>query len=69
VSVAALYVAFKAPQMLARQAMLAGLMPSPGAAAMRGMMYGRAAMGAGGAARGAEGVSGRFTSSAAGAAA
>jgi hypothetical protein len=66
VSVAALYVAFKAPQLLARQAMLAGLMPSPGAAAMRGVMYGRAAMHTTGAARGAEGVSGRFASSATG---
>ena len=66
VSVAALYVSFKAPQLLARQAMLAGLMPSPGAAAMRGVMYGRAALTAGGA-RGAEGVSGRFANSAAGA--
>jgi len=65
VSVAALLVAYKAPQLLARQAMLAGLMPSPGAAAMRGLMYGRAALGAGGAARGAEGVSGRFSGSAA----
>jgi hypothetical protein len=67
VSVAALYVAFKAPQLLARQAMLAGLMPSPGAAAARGVMYGRAAMSAGGgsAARGAEGVSGRFATRAA----
>ncbi len=62
VSVAALYVAFKAPQLLARQAMLAGLMPSPGAAAARGMFYGRAAMKAGG---GAQGVSGRFAQSAA----
>lgn len=69
VSVAALYVSFKAPQLLARQAMLAGLMPSPGAATARGLMYGRAALGAGGAGRGAEGVSGRFASSAAGAAA
>ncbi|MCA1697514.1 MAG: hypothetical protein LC790_00845, partial [Actinobacteria bacterium] len=62
VAVAALYVAFKAPQLLARQAMLAGLMPSPGAAAARGLFYGRAAMHSGGAAagRGAEGVSGRF---------
>jgi hypothetical protein len=67
VSVAALYVAFKAPQLLARQAMFAGLMPSPGAAAARGLMYGRAALGAGGAGRGAEGVSGRFASSASGA--
>jgi hypothetical protein len=65
VSVAALYVAFKAPQLLARQAMLAGLMPSPGAAAARGLIYGRAAMRAGGAGRGAEGVSGRFGASAA----
>ena len=62
VAVAALYVAFKAPQLLARQAMLAGLMPSPGAAAARGLFYGRAAMHSGGSAagRGAEGVSGRF---------
>lgn len=44
VSVAALYMSFKAPQMLARQAMLAGLMPSPGSAAVRGLFYGRAAM-------------------------
>jgi hypothetical protein len=64
VSVAALYVSFKAPQLLARQAMLAGLMPSPGAAAMRGMVYGRSAMNAAGG-RGAEGVSGRFGASAA----
>jgi hypothetical protein len=62
VSVAALYAAFKAPQLLARQAMLAGLMPSPGAAAARGMIYGRAALHAGAGARGAEGVSGRFAS-------
>ena len=41
--------------------MLAGLMPSPGAAAARGMFYGRAAMRAGG----AQGVSGRFAKSAA----
>lgn len=67
VSVAALYVAFKAPQLLARQAMLAGLMPSPSAAAARGLMYGRVAMRAGGGAagRGAEGVSGRFGATAA----
>lgn len=58
VSVAALYVSFKAPQLLARQAMLSGLMPSPGAAAARGAVYGRAAVNAG--TRGAEGVSGRF---------
>ena len=36
VSVAALYVAFKAPQLLARQAMMAGLMPSPGEACSTG---------------------------------
>src|SRR4051812_5002146 len=67
VSVAALYVAFKAPQLLARQALLAGLMPSPGGVAARGLFYGRAAMraGGGGAARGAEGVSGRFGTTAA----
>src|SRR4051812_3637183 len=64
VSVAALYVAFKAPQLLARQAMLAGLMPSPGSAAARGLAYGRSAMRSG-AAGGAEGVSGRFANSAA----
>ena len=65
VSVAALYVAFKAPQLLARQAMLAGLMPSPGAAAMRGMMYGRGSLQAGRGATGAEGASGRFATQAA----
>lgn len=67
VSVAALYVSFKAPQLLARQAMLAGLMPSAGGVAARGMFYGRAAVraGGGGAARGAEGVSGRFSGAAA----
>lgn len=65
VSVAALYVAFKAPQLLARQAMLAGLMPSPGGLAARGMFYGRAAMGTSAGARGAQGVSGRFTQQAA----
>jgi len=66
VSVAALYVAFKAPQLLARQAMLAGLMPSPGSTVARGLAYGRTAMRSG-AAGGAEGVSGRFANSAAGA--
>ena len=69
VSVAALFVAFKAPQLLARQAMLAGLAPSFGNAAARGLVYGRAAVRAGGAAGGAEGVSGRFGGGAAGAAA
>jgi len=66
VSVAALYVAFKAPQLLARQAMLAGLMPSPASAALRGAAYGRAGVRASTGA-GAEGTSGRFASSAAGA--
>ena len=66
VSVAALYVAFKAPQLLARQAMLAGLMPSPGSTVARGLAYGRTAMRSS-TASGAEGVSGRFASSAAGA--
>src|SRR5436190_12865970 len=66
VSVAALYVAFKAPQLLARQAMLAGLMPSPGSTVARGLAYGRSAMRSS-TASGAEGVSGRFASSAAGA--
>ena len=68
-SVAALFVAFKAPQLLARQAMLAGLTPSLGNTAARGLVYGRAAMraGGGGAARGAEGVSGRFGAAATGA--
>lgn len=68
VSVAALYVAFKAPMLLARQAMLAGLMPSPVGAAARGLAYGRAALrpGAGASSTaGAQGVSGRFASSAA----
>jgi len=69
VSVAALFVAFKAPQLLARQAMLAGLTPSLGNTAARGLVYGRAALrtGGGGAARGAEGVSGRFGAAATGA--
>jgi hypothetical protein len=68
VSVAALYVAFKAPQLLARQALLAGLMPSPGSTVARGLFYGRGAIRAGGggvAGRGAEGVSGRFAQRAA----
>ena len=65
VAVAALYVAFKAPQLLARQAMMAGLMPSPGGLAARGMFYGRSVMGASAGSRGAQGVSGRFTQQAA----
>jgi TrbL/VirB6 plasmid conjugal transfer protein len=48
VSVAALFVAFKAPQLLARQAMFAGLAPSLGTAG-RALMYGRAATRAAGA--------------------
>jgi hypothetical protein len=68
VSVAALFVAFKAPQLLARQAMLAGLTPSLGNTAARGLVYGRAAMRVAGG-RGAEGVSGRFRGAAGSAAA
>jgi hypothetical protein len=70
VTVAALWVAFKAPQLIARQAMLAGLAPSLGGAVARTMIYGRQAAAAGSAGRGAEGISGRFAASgAAGAAA
>jgi hypothetical protein len=65
VAVAALFVAFKAPQLLARQAMLAGLTPSLGNTAARAIVYGRAAIrvagtraGAGGAARAAGGAGG-----------
>jgi hypothetical protein len=65
VAVAALFVSFKAPQLLARQAMLAGLTPSVGNTTARALVYGRAAVRTGG----AEGVSGRFGSGAAGAAA
>lgn len=68
VAVAALFVSFKAPQLLARQAMLAGLTPSVGNTAARALVYGRAAVRTGGAAASAQGVSGRF-GSAAGAAA
>jgi hypothetical protein len=64
VTVAALWVAFKAPQLLARQAMLAGLAPSLGGGLARTITYGRAAASlgqrAGAASGGAEGVSGRF---------
>lgn len=67
VSVAALYVAFKAPQLLARQAMMAGLMPSPVSAAARGFAYGRAALRGGASEAGADGASARLASSAAGA--
>ena len=47
VTVAALWVAFKAPQLLARQAMLAGLAPSLGGGLARTMVYGRGAVNAG----------------------
>jgi hypothetical protein len=62
VTVAALWVAFKAPQLIARQAMLAGLAPSLGGGLARTMVYGRraASAAAGSAGRGADGVSGRF---------
>jgi hypothetical protein len=68
VTVAALWVAFKAPQLIARQAMLAGLAPSLGGGLARTMVYGRQAAGAaaGSAGRGAEGVSGRFAAHSAG---
>src|SRR5919109_1428803 len=62
VTVAALWVAFKAPQLIARQAMLAGLAPSLGGGLARTIIYGRQAAGAAASAagRGAEGISGRF---------
>jgi hypothetical protein len=62
VTVAALWVAFKAPQLIARQAMLAGLAPSLGGGLARTMIYGRQAAAAAGGSpgRGAEGISGRF---------
>jgi len=71
VTVAALWVAFKAPQLIARQAMLAGLAPSLGGGLARTMVYGRQAAGptSGGLGRGAEGVSGRFAGRAGGQAA
>src|ERR671914_642627 len=63
VTVATLWVAFKAPQLLARQAMLAGIAPPLGGGLARTVVYGRAGVGA--AARfatsgAAAGVSGRF---------
>jgi hypothetical protein len=68
VTVAALFVAFKAPQLLARQAMLAGVAPSLGGGLARTMVYGRTgvqtAQRLGGTGRGAEGASGRFGGSA-----
>ncbi|MBA3264144.1 MAG: hypothetical protein H0T69_17085 [Thermoleophilaceae bacterium] len=70
VTVAALWVAFKAPQLIARQAMLAGLAPSLGGGLARTMVYGRqlASSASGSAGRGAEGVSGRFATRSSGAA-
>jgi hypothetical protein len=60
VTVACLWVAFKAPQLVARQAMLAGIAPSLGAGLARTLVYGRQAAGALSGGRGADGVSGRF---------
>jgi hypothetical protein len=71
VTVAALWVAFKAPQLLARQAMLAGLAPSLGSGLARTVTYGRGAVSASQRAGGgsaAEGVSGRFATRGGGAA-
>jgi hypothetical protein len=69
VSVAALLCAWKIPQLLARQAMLAGLTPSLGGGIRTAMVYGRSATGQlaqRGVSRGAEGVSGRFGAARAG---
>jgi hypothetical protein len=69
VTVATLWVAFKAPQLLARQAMLAGIAPTLGGGLARTVVYGRGALGAaqrGGASGGAEGISGRFAARASG---
>lgn len=64
VTVAALFVAFHVPRVVLRQAMVAGLAPTLGNGVARAAFYGRSALHAGGggaaAARGAEGVSGRF---------
>ncbi len=68
VAVAALFVAFKAPQLLARQAMLAGLTPSLGGTAARALVYGRAAMRMTATGGGAAGAAGRAGGAAAGAA-
>jgi hypothetical protein len=71
ITVAALWVAFKTPQLIARQAMLAGLAPSLGGGLARTMAYGRAAVTGPqrtGATAGAEGVSGRFAARGGGAA-
>jgi hypothetical protein len=68
VTVAALFVAFKAPQLLARQALLAGVAPSLGSGIARTAVYGRAGVRAAqrvGSGSGAQGVSGRFGAGAA----
>src|ERR671919_535002 len=60
VTVATLWVAFKAPQLLARQAMLAGIAPTLGGGLARTVVYGRGALGAAqraGASGSADGVS------------
>jgi hypothetical protein len=59
VSVAALFVAFKAPQLVARQAMLAGLAPSLGNTAARMAVYGRATARASGASNAGKGAAER----------
>jgi len=62
VTVASLFVAFKAPQLIARQAMMAGVAPSLGGGISQTLMYGRAATRAtsgAGSASGASGYSGR----------
>ena len=68
VTVAALFVAFKAPQLLARQALLAGVAPSLGSGIARTAVYGRAGVRAAqrlGSGSEAQGVSGRFGAGAA----
>ena len=60
VAVAALFAAYKAPQLLARQAMMAGVVPSLGRGMSQAAVYGRGARGlAGGGSGGAAGYSGR----------
>ncbi len=60
VTVASLFVAFKAPQLIARQAMMAGVAPSLGGGISQTLMYGRrAGAAAGGGAASAAGYSGR----------
>ena len=70
VTVATLWVAFKAPQLLARQAMLAGIAPSLGSGLARTIVYGRGAVGAAqraGGERRRRGRQGRFAGRASGA--